>query len=280
MATLDAARAAFQFFSLRRLDGADFTIDEFKLATGWRNSTPRTYFSKKWKDFLEKTDRGRWRVKLEFARMTEDAFLEHFSQQTPIFSRYERVRYESIVTYQFLLPLSREHELRSILDELFYADSIEVRVKELGIDEASQWFPRLAGEDDVKFLARVTSEVGELFGGYSVSRVEGRFRTRDLLPRADAAALLASHGRYVIDETTASVLFIIRMSDSASAAFDQAGPKSPAEQLDRIRRMFIALFAEAVVRIVKEEDEIWLIEGSDDGSRLFVWQREARLRAS
>jgi len=273
MASLDAPRRAFAFFGQKYASGETFTVEELKEATGWTNNTPRSYISKKFKDFLARETDGSYRVKLEFQRLNEGQFLQHFSQSTPIFTRYNRTRYESLVEYQLLMPLAREPELRASLDELFYRDSIVNRLRELGASEVERWFVRAEGEDEGQFLGRAAGLIGDMFGGFSVSHVDGRFRIHDLLTRSEAADLLKQYGRYLVDETTAVVRFLIRIPDSASDSFDSPGQPADAELFGRVRRMFIALFAEGLVRVVKEEDEIWLIEDSDLGRRLFVWER-------
>jgi len=274
MASLDGPRKAFRFFGEMYSAGRTFTIDDLKAATGWTGKTPKTYMQKKWSDFLAEEVGGRYRVKLEFQRLSESQFLQHFSQKTPMFTRYTRTRYESVVAYEFLLPLAREPELRATLDELFFLDSIINRLKELGIDEVSRWFPRTEGESDSKLLERAARQVGAMFGGFSVAHVNGRFRIKDLATRAQVADLMKRYDRYLIDETTAVVRFLIRVPSSASTGFDSPGQAVESVEIDRVRRMFIALFAEGLVRVVKEEDEIWLIEDSDEGRRLFVWERQ------
>jgi len=275
MASLDPVRAAFAFFGAHYANGTTFTQDDLKAVTGWTGQTPRTYITKKWKDFLARQSDGSYRVKLEFLRLSEGQFLQHFSQSTPLFTRYDRVRYESVIQYEFLLPLAREPELRATLDELFYLDSIVNRLRELGASQVERWFPRGSGEVDDTYLARAASHVGDLFGGFSVSHVDGRFRIADLNTRAGAADLMKRYGRYLIDETTAVVRFLIRMPSSASNDFAKPGAVINDDELTSIRQLFMDLFAEGLVRIVKEEDEIWLIEESDYGRKLFVWERKA-----
>lgn len=275
MPTLDAPRKAFAFFGEMYRSGTPFTVGDLEATTGWSGQTAPTYISKKWSDFLEyNKTAGVYRVKMEFRRLSEQEFLDHFSQKTPIFGKYKRISFNSVVTYEFLLPLAREPELRTILDELFYADSIENRVREVGLDEVRTWLAQSDDEDESEYVRRVVCYLADLFSGYSVHHVNGRFRPKELRTHAEAAMLLEDYERYLIDETTASVRFIIPIPSSRAETFDGRGQEAAIDDVVAIRKMFIALFAEAVVRTVKGEDEIWLMEESEHGRNLFVWERD------
>jgi hypothetical protein len=91
-------------------------------------------------------------------------------------------------------------------------------------------------------------------------------------------------GRYLIDETTAVVRFIVpckagtfAFSDTLEASFDWLSsvdtPDSALEdEVQLIRKLFFLLFVDTVVRTVKGEDEIWLVEsGARHG--LYRWER-------
>ena len=47
------------------------------------------------------------------------------------------------------------------------------------------------------------------------------------------------------------------------------------EEVRATRFLFFQLFVEAVVRTVDGEDEIWLIEESPEGRRLYKWSRRS-----
>jgi hypothetical protein len=275
MPTLDTARAAYRFFRARYQSGMTFTVAELEAETGWSGQTAPTYIRKKWSDFLDyNRNADVYRVKTEFRRLSEQEFLDHFSQKTPIFGKYKRTSFSSMLTYEFLLPLAREPELRTILDELFYADSIENRVREVGLDEVRTWIQQDDDEDESEYVQKVVHHLADLFSGYSVHHVSGRFRPKELRTHAEAATLLEDYERYLIDETTAAVRFIIPIPSSRSSSFDGGGASVTVDEVVAIRKMFIALFAEAVVRTVKGEDEIWLLEESEHGRSLFVWERD------
>jgi len=76
-------------------------------------------------------------VRPEIMRLSEEAFLQLATQKRRIFATYQRVKYQEIVTYEFLLPLTREDQLRKALDALFYKDTIQQRLIEIGLEEVS-----------------------------------------------------------------------------------------------------------------------------------------------
>jgi len=203
---------------------------------------------------------------------------------------YRHLRYEQLVTYEFLLPLTREDRLRRALDGLFYSDTIERRLREIGLEAMEAIAPRAPGMSDAAYTAEILALVSSRFIGYSISHVNGRYRAADLLSRRAAGELLAEEGRYLVDETTAVVRFLIKCNSTRAeydphlpAAFraltraqDEPSPAAGdvADEIRLIRALFFALFAEAVVHSVEGEDEIWLLEDGP-GRRLYVWERAA-----
>ena len=183
-------------------------------------------------------------------------------------------------------PLTREDELRRALDDLFYSDSIERSLREAGLEQFEEWFPRDGEESDAAFSARIVAYGDRIFGGYSISHMSGRFRSSPLLSRSKAAELLAIDRRYLVDETTALVKFIIPIGASLQETSPDAGaqlqlpaPEAESthdltvdEEIRLVRQLFFSLFVEALIRNVAGEDEIWLIEESPAGRRLHVWK--------
>jgi hypothetical protein len=275
----DRLHDAYTFLMEHSANGLAFTRTEMAAATSWAPSTVRTYANKQWSTFLTPKSGG-YIVNAEFARLSETDFQELCSQKRAAFSKYTRVRYSEVVSYEFLLPLSKERELRRALDDLFYEDGLRQRLREITLPLAASWIPRLIGESDEAFTARAAGTIGDLFGGYSISHVDGRFRIGNLTDRIGAAQLLISHGRYLIDETTASVRFIIPVLSSLEAMESFTGLPSeftpsliaPLE-IQRIHDLFFALFVETVVSTVHEEEEIWLIEETPRRKNLYVWKR-------
>jgi len=197
------------------------------------------------------------------------------------------VRYDELVTFDFLLPLTREDRLRRALDDLFYADTIARRLGQIGLDRFAGAVPREPGLGDEQYAARIVDLVADRFVGYSISHVAGRYRAAGLMTRREAGDLLAREGRYLVDETTALVRFIARCNATRRAydphagsllgALDDdlGGPDRDATVRAEVRLievLFLELFAEAVVHAVEGEDEIWLVE-SGPTRRLYVWER-------
>ena len=279
---------AFFFLQDRARTGEPFTLTELGAATGWKGQTPATYATKQWAQLLEQRSAGRFFVKPDFTRLSSEQFLRRFTQKKPIYSEYGRTVHPHVVLYEFLLPLTRETQLKDALDELFFLDGLAQRAREIGLVALAGMVPREPDETDDAFTARVLSEINERFGGYSIVHVQGRFRAADLVTRSKAGDMLATGDRYVIDETTASVRFIVpcqttrRDFDNDYVALanpvSQASLVQPLEvetEESKIRALFFSFFVEAVVKTVMGEEEIWLIETTHHGPRLFVWKRQA-----
>jgi hypothetical protein len=142
----DSPRKGYKFFRERAIDGKPFTLVELEQASGWSKVSIGTYKSKQWKDLLAKSGPGLWTVRKEFLRLSKNEFLDHISQKRPLFSRYNRKGHENYVMFEFLLPLTRESQLRPALDDLFYADTIEQRLREIGVMKLTNVVPRHQGE--------------------------------------------------------------------------------------------------------------------------------------
>jgi hypothetical protein len=280
------ARAAYTFLRGRATSGKAFSLDELSTASGWSLSSAKTYRSKMLRDLLEPAGRGKLRAKREVLRLSEETFVAHMTQVRPVFTEYSRTKYERLITYEFLLPLTREDKLRRSLDALFFTDTLKTRLGEIGLDKLETLIPRPAGTSDDKFLSILASEASRIGAGYSVAHTSGRFRAADLMSRREAGDLLAVDGRYLVDETTAIVRFIIPLHAGkvlygktfeqmaqALSILEDVDETALAAEVRKVRVLFFQLFVEAVVRTVQGEDEIWLIEESPTGRRLYTWTR-------
>lgn len=199
---------------------------------------------------------------------------------------YRHIRYDEFVIYEFLLPLTREGQLRRALDSLFYSDTIERRLLQIGLDRMEEIVPRAAALRDEQYIGHILALVADRFAGYSLDHVNGRYRAAGLLSQREAGDIVAQEGRYLVDETTAVVRFIVkcmsarteyephlrpfRQAPEPDAAMARAGAAIE-EEVRLIRALFFALFAEAVVHMVEGEDEIWLVE-TGPTRRLYVWE--------
>lgn len=282
----ESPKKGYKFFRERARDGKAFTFEELEVASGWSRVSIDTYKSKQWKDLLEKTGDGNWTVRKEFLRLSESEFLDHISQKRPLFSRYTRKGHPNYVMFEFLLPLTREGQLRAALDDLFYSDTIGQRLREIGVTKLAEVVKRELKEGADDYYARVLDLAVDRFGGYSVSHVSGRYKAAQLMTRQSALDHVTNGGRYLIDETTAVVRFIIPCQTGAFSFSDTLEPTSKwlelpdasegalDEEVQLVRRLFFLLFVESVVRTVKGEDEIWLVE-SGVKHRLYRWERVA-----
>lgn len=283
MTSLDGPRKAYEFLRQHSISEQPFSVADLAAATGWAETTVNTYKSKQYRDFLDVSSPDEIRVRPEFERLTLQRFLELATQRRQVFADYERVKYDGVVTYEFLLPLTREDQLRAALDDLFFTDTIKHRLREIGRETVETWITANAGESDEDYLSRVSELVGEKFGGYSISHVNGRFRAGNLKDRAAAGKMLELNERYLVDETTAVVRFIIPIGSTRETVDDgfadtelEVGFPPPAVLLEvqLIHRLFFHLFVEAVARMVLGEDEIWLVEEFGPFRRLYVWERK------
>jgi hypothetical protein len=279
----------FLFLNECRVRGYAFTESELLAATAWSASSWRTYRSKQLKNVVKPGPDGRLTVRPAFRRVPIQQFLANFTQARQLISEYDRVAFGDVVTYEFLLPLSRENELQLSLDELFYSDALEESARQIDLAVLSGMVDRSPGEDDDALRSRVSHEVGSRFGGYSIVHVAGRFRSGELLSRPGASALGATGFRYLVDETTAVVRFLVPLKASQVAFTDDprsvrealatlqsatsGGKQSLESEVEFVRALFFLFFVEAVVQTVRGEEEIWLLESSPTGQHVFVWKQ-------
>jgi len=99
------------------------------------------------------------------------------------------------------------------------------------------------------------------FGGYSILHVSGRFRAAQLMTQVEGKKA----ERYLVDETTAVVRFIVPCREE--------GGWTPAQVADLVRWSFDNLFVSSILEVVNAEDEIWLVE-SGMKNRLHIWRAE------
>ncbi len=166
---------------------------------------------------------------------------------------YAATAFYDVVVLEFYMPLSQETALRRTLDSLFYEDAVLPRLRKID--------PRRLGElfgvsDNATAIESARRFVDERFRGYSIYRVDGRFRSRPMTTMQHAAEIAAS-GTYLADETTAVCRFVF--------------PCGPGDA-DRVRLLFDELFVTAITEQVKGEDEIWVVE-SGLRNQIRIWRR-------
>lgn len=283
MGTDESQRAAFEFFRTHAKDGTPFTFADVEATTKWSKGTWDTYKSKQFKPYIKASGvKGSFSVDPSFMRLTLDDFRGLTTQVRKPVVKWSRATYDRVVTYEFLLPLTKEDKLRTALDDLFYRDTLEQRAREIASTPAlAEAVPREDGEADDAYVSRVATLIAGRIGGYSVSHVSGRFRADEIASREDAARMLVERKRYLVDETTAVVRFIIPCTSSRLVhgdVFDLNGPTEIEDDVHAaaeievgvIRRLFFLFFVEAVVGPIQGEDEIWLLEDSPYGRRLYT----------
>ena len=136
-------RKAHRFFSERMATLEAFTKQDLMDASGWSRSSVDTYWSKQFRGLIEDLGDGTYRFKEHF-RSYLDWKKFHFivtQVRTPQ-PVYEPTVYQTIIVYEFYLPLSHENSLRFTLDSLFFKDSIIPRLKRAVISALENLFPR------------------------------------------------------------------------------------------------------------------------------------------
>jgi hypothetical protein len=277
MADQTKQKAVYAFLHEYARSGQTFTTNDLNTKMGWKGQTASTYRSKHFDAYLEKVSKGVYKVLPEFKRVTWDEFQEIVTQVRHPFASYNRATYQAVVVYDFLMPLTREDKLRKALDELFYRDTLERRIREVGLAEMAKTIQRQPGDSDDEYMDRIIAFIDDRIGGFSISHVSGRFRTGTILARQKAAEELAQDRPYLIDETTAVVRFIIPCQSSKTphgVDFDLSEPP-PAREVEiarevaRIRTVFFELFVEALVPTIRGEKLIWMLETTPKGQRLY-----------
>lgn len=269
--------AAYKFFLDHAKTQGAFTAEDLGAATSWSGSTPNTYLSKQVKSVVKRIAPGKFQVKKSFVNMAQDTFLQRVSQKENILPSYKRACYDSVLTYEFLMPLTREELLKESLDRLLYKDALEEQIELVGYCVFATVMPKDSCESEKTYCSRVAKRIGDYFGGYSITHVSGRFRIQDLLPKQQAI-----HTRYVIDETTALVRFIVPLLTSETKHGEIFSENNPAhidpnkldDEVRLVRRLFFHIFAEVVVHSVQGEDEIWLLETLNGQHKLYKWEVE------
>lgn len=257
-------RKAFEFLKEKFESQELFTTAEFQKHTGFDNdNTFRTYMSKHFKGLLLPAGKDAYRVSAVFRQFsTWSKFVDKVVSQNRNFGRkYENEILDAVIIFEFYMPLRNEEYLRQTLDSLFYSDSITFRLNLLTPIELEGYFKREEAEAQAAYLKRVTKEISGMFGGYSIQHVNGRFRAGQLMSRAEAR----SAERYLVDETTAVVRFILPCRPSVDQTVDQAA--------ELIRWVFTELFVKTILEVVNAEDEIWLLE-SGMRHRLHIWRAQ------
>ncbi len=126
-------------------------------------------------------------------------------------------------------------------------------------------FEQEHGVSDDAYLDGLCNFISQKFGGYSISHVDGRFRSADLETKTKARKKEDEGNSYLIDETTAVVRFIIPLHSTEftvqEAESDTQLPLSLNidKELKQIEWTFRTLFVDAILNTVGQE-QIWVLE--------------------
>ncbi len=266
MGKYDTQRAAHEFLVDHLRSGKPFTLREFNAVTGWtKPGTYRTYLQKQYGGLIENIEGGPLRIDLNAKyRVTESfrklipwrKFRQHVTQVRHIGTTYEPTRSEVLI-YDFLMPLTNEGHLRTTLDALFYKDTILAKLRTIRESDLNKNFPRPAGQSDDEYHAPIMKFIENHFVGYSISHVDGRFRSAGILAHDEVAKLQERGDRYLVDETTAVTRFIF--------------PYQSVDELERVRFLFQELFVRSIIQLVDGEEQIWMLENGPQ-RRVHIWK--------
>ena len=233
--------------------GEPFTKEDLAAVTTWNESSLDTYWSKQLRPFVIQFKSGKYRVSEAFRPFARwERFREHVSQVRRVTANdYKHSEFESVLVFEFFMPLTNEGPLRNTLDALFFKDTVLSKLRSVDEAELEEHFPRENGEGQEAYLDRLCGWISDTFVGYSISHVSGRFRMERLATHTDAAR----SARYLADETTAVTRFIFPCSDDP----------------ERIRWFFHRLFVDSITQVVNGEDEIWMVE-SGMRNCLHIWR--------
>jgi hypothetical protein len=263
----DTQRNAHAFLLLRLQSQEPFTLAEFVEAVGWDKDKPRTYetyLSKLYKGLIENvgggfkiSDTAQFRVTESFRKLVDwRRFKQHVTQVRRVVTDYDPIRREVLI-YDFLMPLTNEGHLRTTLDALFYKDTLLAKLRTITPSDLHQQFPRPTASTDDLYFAEILKFIEEHFVGYSISHVDGRFRSGNVLTQDEVAVFQKIGRKYLVDETTAVTRFIFPYQDD--------------DELKKIRVLFQKLFVRSIIQLVNGEEQIWMIE-SGPQSQVHIWQ--------
>lgn len=195
--------------------------------------------------------------------------------------------------FEFLLPFTRETQLREALDGLFYLDEVIQRIEEIGAPTLATIVPPEAEEHEQAYRNRIAALINTHFGGYSIGVVDGRFRATDLKSYQEAAQTMAQRGRYLVDEKTAVARFLVRLPSTMKTLGDnvasvleffrqesgsddnRAHSMMHHDDVFVIRSLFFLFFVERVIHMVDGEDQIWVTETGPHGQFLYVYEQQS-----
>jgi transcriptional regulator with XRE-family HTH domain len=184
-------RLAFEFFGDHFREDKPFTQADLAAKTGWSPKTASTYLSKHFEPFIKPVPpiRKGQQQKHQAFRVTDvllmigkwTKFRRHVSQKRKLTYQYDRSVYQTVLMFEFFLPLTNETVLRNELDALIFKNTIQKKLLTIGLVELKSQIGPSPEESDKDYLDRVVTWFGQQVRGYSVSHVNGRFRGEDVV---------------------------------------------------------------------------------------------------
>jgi len=277
MRETNSTKRAFDFLVEHAQGRKPFSAEQLSDETEWGITDTQENILTRLSDLIYE-EGEKYFAKPEILRVRLDDFKDLLYQKKRLFTDYTLEVSPSILIYEFFMPLSREDRLREALDNLFYRDAIEQRIQEIGISRIRDGLKLSSDYSEVKIHQFVLDFVESTIGGYSIYLVNGRYRADVLASREEVVSRPFAYGPYIIDETTAIVRFILPVETDAGR-FEYGKILEPAstaigtkKRAEIVSWLFLNFFAEAIIRVVQKEDEIWLLE-SGMRSAFYRWIR-------
>ncbi len=273
------SKRIFEFLLKHLRTKESFTKEEMLgVVEGWSDETKKTYWSKMYNSLLHHLPNGLYRIREVFRKYTtEKKFRNYISQSRGPRTNYQKLDYDKLIIFEFYMPLMNEGYLRDCLDNLFYKDTVLVRLKNVIAEEKlKKYFPKDDNEGKEEYYNRVCEWISRKFIGYSIAHVKGRFRSDKIQTLSEAAEMQKIGQSYLIDETTAVVKFIFPIGEPKRKVHRLEGDinkeKNIKREVGRITWLFNELFVSNMVELVGE-DQIWMVE-SGIRNRLHIWAIE------
>ncbi len=270
---------AFDFLYSHGQERKSFSLAQFSSETEWSISEAQENITNRLSDIVYQ-EGEEYFAKPEILRVRLADFNELLHQKKRLFTDYILEVSPSILMYEFFMPLSREDRLREALDNLFYRDAIEQRIQEIGLSKIREGLKLSPDHSEEKIKQLIFEFMESTIGGYSIYMVNGRYRADSLASREEVISRPFAYGPYIVDETTAIVRFVLPV-ETAAGKFEYGEVLEPAsiaivtqERADLVRWLFLNFFAEAIIRVIQTEDEIWLLE-SGMRSAFYKWVKRS-----
>ena len=166
-------KRAFDFLIEHAQKRKSFSIEQLSDETEWTIAETQENIFNRLSDLVSE-EGEKYFAKPEIFRVRLDDFKELLHQKKRLFTDYVLEVSSSILIYEFFMPLSREDRLREALDNLFYRDTIEQRIQEIGISRIRDGLKLSSDYSENKIRQLVFDFMESTIGGYSISMVNGR----------------------------------------------------------------------------------------------------------